>query len=99
MDKPMPDLMFNGMSVMFRVRDLLQPRKKVLEEVDIQPGAWVLDYGCGPGGYVVGTAERVGASGMIYALDIHPLAIQSVQGMARKRGKRTYSFSKRALSR
>jgi ubiquinone/menaquinone biosynthesis C-methylase UbiE len=52
MDRAMPNLMFNGMSVVFKVRDLLQPPRKVLEEVGIKPGLRVLDYGCGPGGYV-----------------------------------------------
>jgi ubiquinone/menaquinone biosynthesis C-methylase UbiE len=52
--------MFNGMSVVFKVRDLLQPPRKVLEEVGIKPGLRVLDYGCGPGGYVADAAERVG---------------------------------------
>ena len=85
MDRPMPNLMFNGMSVVFKVRDLLQPPRKVLEEVGIKPGLRVLDYGCGPGGYVADAAERVGESGTVYALDIHPLAIQRVQDVARKR--------------
>ena len=31
-------------------------------------------------------AELVGTSGKIYALDIHPLAIQTVRGMAVKKG-------------
>ncbi len=50
-----------------------------------RPGSHVLDYGCGPGGYVTGVAELAGKSGRIYALDIHPLAIRSVQKMASKR--------------
>jgi ubiquinone/menaquinone biosynthesis C-methylase UbiE len=73
------------MSVVFKVRDLLQPPRKVLEEVGIKPGLRVLDYGCGPGGYVADAAERVGESGTVYALDIHPLAIQRVQAFIRLR--------------
>jgi len=70
---------------MFRVRDLLLPRAEILKEVGIEPGFCVLDYGCGPGGYVAGAAELVGESGKVYALDIHPLAIQQVQKIAEKR--------------
>jgi len=61
------------------------PRKNVLKVVGIKPGFHVLDYGCGPGGYIIGAAELVGKSGKIYALDIHPLAIQMVQSIASKK--------------
>lgn len=85
MDQPMPNFTFNAMSFLLKMRDLLLPRDAVLREVNIQPGSRVLDYGCGPGGYVTGTAELVGESGKVYALDIHPLAIQRVQDIANKK--------------
>jgi ubiquinone/menaquinone biosynthesis C-methylase UbiE len=85
MDRPRSNLMFRGMSVMFKVRDRLQPRREILEEVGIKPGSRVLDYGCGPGGYVADTARQVGESGMVYALDVHPLAVRSVQSSAKKK--------------
>jgi ubiquinone/menaquinone biosynthesis C-methylase UbiE len=86
MDRPMPDIGFIGMSLLFRFRDLLRPRKEVLKEVGIRPGFRVLDYGCGPGAYMAATAALVGPTGRIYALDIHPMAIQRVAGIARKKG-------------
>jgi ubiquinone/menaquinone biosynthesis C-methylase UbiE len=73
------------MAFSFKLRDLFSPREHVLKEVGIKPGFWVLDYGCGPGAYLAGTAELVGESGMVYALDIHPLAIQKVQNIAQKK--------------
>ena len=85
MDRPMPNLMFNGMSLIFKLRDLMLSRKRVLEEAGIDPGHRVLDYGCGPGTYVPDTAEMVGESGRVYALDIHPLAVQRVQGLAKRK--------------
>lgn len=85
MDKPMPNLAFAGMSFIFKLRDLLSPRRDILEEVGIKPGFQVLDYGCGPGAYISDTAEMAGESGMVYALDIHPLAIQKVQDLAEKK--------------
>ena len=51
----------------------------------IEPGFQVLDYGCGPGSYVTPLAELVGESGKVYALDIHPLAVQVVQRIASKK--------------
>ncbi len=85
MDRPMPNLVFNGMSLIFKIRNFILPPKKILEEVEIKPGFRVLDYGCGPGGYIAGAAERVEKSGKVYALDIQPLALQRVQDIARKK--------------
>ncbi|MFC1983713.1 class I SAM-dependent methyltransferase [Chloroflexota bacterium] len=85
MDKVESNFGFSLMSLSYKFRDLLAPRKNVLKEVEIKPGFAVLDYGCGPGGYVIATAELVGKSGKIYALDIHPLAIQMVQSIASKK--------------
>jgi len=77
MDKPMSDSHFKLMSFGYKFRDFFLPRMNVLKEAGIKPGFHVLDYGCGPGGYIIAAAELVGKSGKIYALDIHPLAIQS----------------------
>jgi len=85
MDKPMSHSHFRFMSFGYRFRDLFLPRKDVLKEVGIKPGFHVLDYGCGPGGYIIPLAELVGKSGKIYALDIHPLAIQRVQRLVSKK--------------
>ena len=85
MDKPMSNFDFRFMSFGYKFRDFLLPRKKVLEEVGIEPGFHVLDYGCGPGSYIAPLAELVGKSGKIYALDIHPLAIKKVQNIASRK--------------
>jgi ubiquinone/menaquinone biosynthesis C-methylase UbiE len=85
MDKPISNFDFQFMSVGYKFRDFFLPRKNILEEVGIKPGFHVLDYGCGPGGYIIPLAELVGESGKIYALDIHPLAIRKVQDIASKK--------------
>jgi len=85
MDKPMSNFDFQFMSVGYKFRDFFLPRKNTLEEVGIETGFHVLDYGCGPGSYIIPLAELVGESGKIYALDIHPLAIQKVQGIVSKK--------------
>ncbi len=85
MDKPMSNFDFKFMSVGYKFRDFFLPRKNILKEVGIKPGFQVLDYGCGPGGYIVPLAKLVGKSGKVYALDIHPLAVQKVQDIASKK--------------
>jgi ubiquinone/menaquinone biosynthesis C-methylase UbiE len=67
------------MTCLFVLRDLLIPRMQVLKEVGIREGDHVLDYGCGPGGYIVPLAKLVGRTGKIYALDMHPLAMDMVR--------------------
>jgi ubiquinone/menaquinone biosynthesis C-methylase UbiE len=88
-DRPMSKFGFKAMTLILRVRDLLRPRQKFLNEVGmIKPGTHVLDYGCGPGNYTIATAELVGPSGKVYAVDIHPMAIREVQNKANKKGLR-----------
>jgi ubiquinone/menaquinone biosynthesis C-methylase UbiE len=85
MDKRMSNFDFKFMSFGFKIRDFLLPRGEILKEVGIKPGFYILDYGCGPGSYTIPAARLVGNSGKVYALDIHPLAVQQVQSVAAKR--------------
>ena len=82
MGEPMSDFHFKFMSFGYRFRDFFLSRMNILREVGIRPGFRVLDYGCGPGSYIIPLAELVGKSGKIYALDIQPLAVQRVQSIA-----------------
>ncbi|MCK4273287.1 MAG: class I SAM-dependent methyltransferase [Dehalococcoidales bacterium] len=86
MDKSMSDVSFKLMSFGFKFRDIFKPRKNILEDAGIKPGFHVLDFGCGPGGYIMPLAKMIGDSGKIYALDINPQAIQSVRVLAVKNG-------------
>jgi len=81
----MSNLDFKLMALGFKFRDLLLPRINTLKEVGIKSGDNILDYGCGPGSYTVVAARLVGESGKVYALDVHPLAVQKVQNIAAKR--------------
>jgi len=82
MGEPASDFHFKFMSFGYRFRDFFLSRMNILREVGIRPGFRVLDYGCGPGSYIIPLAELVGKSGKIYALDIQPLAVQRVQSIA-----------------
>ena len=85
MNKPMSNFHFKFMSFGYKFRDFFLPRKNVLKEVGIKPGFHVLDYGCGPGGYIIAAAQLAGKSGKVYALDIHPLTIKGVQNIVSKK--------------
>ena len=91
MDKPMPDVFFTGMSLIFQVRDWIRPPEKVLAEVDLRQGHHVLDFGCGPGAFSIAAARQVGKSGRVYALDVHPKAIHKVRERATREGLKNIS--------
>jgi len=83
--KPKSNLDFRLMSLTYKLRDLRLPRINILKEVGIETGSHVLDYGCGPGSYIVPLVKLVGDSGKVYALDMHPLAIEAVHRLTSKK--------------
>jgi ubiquinone/menaquinone biosynthesis C-methylase UbiE len=85
MDKEKSNFHFKLMAFKFRLRDFFRPRMDILKEIGIKPGDRVLDYGCGPGGYIVPLAKLTGPAGKIYALDIQPLALEMVQNIVAKK--------------
>ena len=86
MDVPKGTFKFQRMSWMLTLRDLLVPPEEILSEVGIQPGFQILDYGCGTGSFTFEAAQRVGPQGKVYALDIHPRALEKIHKGALKKG-------------
>lgn len=79
------------MSAAFKVRDFIRPRDLLLQEAGITEGDTVLDFGCGPGCYILPLVKLVGDSGKVYALDINTMAIRSVQKKVDKYSLRNVS--------
>ena len=75
---------FKLMRIVFKIRDFFSPRINVLNEAGIKPGNSVLDYGCGPGSYILPLSSLVEKTGKIFALDIHPSAIKSAEDISTK---------------
>jgi ubiquinone/menaquinone biosynthesis C-methylase UbiE len=92
MARPQSNLDYRGMALWFKIRDSLLPRARIINEVGLRPGCRVLDFGCGPGSYIPAVEERIGASGHIYALDIHPLAAEMVDRLVRTHGWKNVTF-------
>ena len=84
--------LFRILSTMISIRDILINLEKVVEEIGIQPGNVVLDYGCGLGSFSIPAAKIVGEKGKVYALDIHPLAIKRTKKKAQKKGLTNIKF-------
>jgi ubiquinone/menaquinone biosynthesis C-methylase UbiE len=76
--KPMPWIAFQFMRMVMSVKKRFRNIEEEIGLVGIKEGDTVLDYGCGPGYNTLLAARKVGAAGIVVALDISPLAIQSV---------------------
>jgi ubiquinone/menaquinone biosynthesis C-methylase UbiE len=76
---------FRLMALTYKLRDLFQDPRRSLEKARLGKGMRVVDYGCGPGSFTVPAAELVGSEGKVFAVDIHPLAIKSVEEKARRK--------------
>ncbi|MBN1152850.1 MAG: class I SAM-dependent methyltransferase [Dehalococcoidia bacterium] len=77
---------YRAMALSYKVRDALRPRVPYLREAGITEGMSVLDFGCGPGGYVVPAAQMVGTGGRVYALDVRQSALTMSLDRASKLG-------------
>jgi ubiquinone/menaquinone biosynthesis C-methylase UbiE len=78
------DLSFRGMALWLRLRERFRdPRAELLGD-GLGPGQVVLDFGCGIGSYTIPAARIVGDEGLVYALDIHPLALRAVERRAQE---------------
>jgi ubiquinone/menaquinone biosynthesis C-methylase UbiE len=84
--KPMPNIAFSIMAFFLALHRRFVDVRKPLERAGLKEGQTILDFGCGPGHYAIAAAKMVGAKGKVYALDIHPLAVRSVEKKAKKEG-------------
>ena len=60
-------------------REREEAPSKAIAALDIRPGQVVADVGAGSGYYTVRLAERVGASGKVFATDIQPEMLKLLQ--------------------
>lgn len=82
--RPMSNVGFRGMALYLKLRERFGKPRERLASIGLDRGQVVLDYGCGIGSYTLAAAQIVGDEGRVYALDIHPLAIQAVERRARE---------------
>ena len=81
-----PNWAFKMMAFMFNLADKFKSPDKKLHPFNIQKGQTVVDYGCGTGRFLKPSSELVGEKGIVYAVDIHELAVESAFQMIKKFG-------------
>jgi len=79
---------YRVMAAYLRFRERFRKPADTIEMLGINQGFSVLDFGCGIGSYTIPAAEKVGENGRVYALDIHPMAIERVRKRAKREGLR-----------
>ena len=84
--KPMSNAMFEMISLTAAVFYKVMNLSGQLQKSGVHEGQTVLDFGCGSGYYTIVAARMVKDSGKVYALDIHPLAIEAVKKRVAKEG-------------
>lgn len=58
---------------------ILKNPYKILRAAGLKLGQKVVEVGCGPGFFTIPAANIVGNEGVVYAVDVHPLAIDKVK--------------------
>ena len=81
----MPRIGFAIMKTVLTLRSIFKKPERILREMGLREGQTVLDYGCGIGSFSIPAAKMVGDDGVVYALDIHPLAIRTVEKEIKKK--------------
>ncbi|RJS79328.1 methyltransferase domain-containing protein [Methanophagales archaeon] len=60
--------------------------QRLLKSAGLKPGQKVLEVGCGPEFFTIPATKIVGEEGFVYAVDVHPLAIERVKDKIEKEG-------------
>ena len=73
------NISYRIMAAYLKIRERFRRPEETLLKLGIGEGQKVLDFGCGIGSYAIPAARLVGNTGWVYALDIHPVAIERVK--------------------
>jgi len=82
----MPDSVFRFMKFLFHIFYFFKSVRKDLEAFGLKKGDVVADWGFGTGAYIKEASEIVGAEGKLYAVDVHEMAIETVNKIVSRNG-------------
>ena len=85
-NEKMSDFSFKVMTVLYKIVDFIIPYiNRRIKKFGIKQGMTIVDYGCGPGRYSTIFSKLVGNEGLVYAIDIHEIAIAAVENKIKKK--------------
>ena len=77
--KPMSAIAFRVMELIMSIRKRSRNLEEEIGLAGIKEGDSILDLGCGPGFNTIPAAQKVGNRGKVFALDISPKAIETIE--------------------
>lgn len=81
-----PNIAFRIMTGVMNVIDFFNnTADKNYKTLGLKKGQIVVDYGCGPARYIENASKSVSSTGKVYAVDIHPLAIENVKSIIKRK--------------
>ncbi|HEX8974515.1 MAG TPA: class I SAM-dependent methyltransferase [Patescibacteria group bacterium] len=60
--------------------------KAIIAQLDVEIGSYAADFGCGPGYFSLPFSKAVGFNGKVFALDVLPQALETVESKAKTSG-------------
>lgn len=60
--------------------------ERVIDSLEVETGSTIIDFGCGPGFWVIPLAKRIGHKGVIYAIDPKVERLSVIKSKAEKLG-------------
>lgn len=82
-----PNIVFHIMSAIMTIMDRFgHHADRTFRQLGVKKGQTVVDYGCGPARYIRHVSLAVGEKGRVYAVDIHPIAVEKVNKKVRQLG-------------
>lgn len=95
-DSPMLKFVYKNMSYFLDnpIRRWFNDPVKKIKAAGIRSGMDVLEVGCGSGYFTIPAAELVGEEGCLHAIDIHPIAIETVSRRIKESNLKNVILSK-----
>ncbi len=78
------DFKFKLMKISLKLKNFFSNEENRIDQFGIRKGTTVVDYGCGPGLFIKRASQYVGEDGIVYAVDIHPSAIDEINKIIEK---------------
>jgi ubiquinone/menaquinone biosynthesis C-methylase UbiE len=83
--EPMSNIIYRLMALAYKISSLFCSVQRQINLLNLKKGMVVVDWGCGPGRHTIPVAQSVGEKGKVFAVDIHPLAIEAIREKVNKK--------------
>jgi ubiquinone/menaquinone biosynthesis C-methylase UbiE len=83
--KPMRNISYRFMALAYKISSPFCSVQRQINLLNLKKGMVVVDWGCGPGRHTIPVAQYVRENGKVFAVDIHPLAIETIREKAKQK--------------